>query len=673
MLQCSHEAEEARCLPRVVSSKFTKTKRVNKPTPLHIIIIEDSADDATLLERALRRAGFEPTSKRVENEEQYRCALATDIDVIFSDFSLPTFSTQEALKILHESALEIPFIIVSGTIGEERAVESLRGGATDYVLKDRVARLGPAVRRALQEASERAERRKAELALRESESRFRQVTESIDEVCWLTSFTKSEMIYISPAYEKIWGQTRDSWFAHPDSWLDAIHPEDRERIRTSSVAAEQLKGDYQVEYRIVRPDGGVRWIRERAFPVRDSAGKIYRIAGVAQDITRQRTLEEQYRHAQKMEAVGQLAAGVAHDFNNLLTVIGCNAELLLAEPQSDPRVKESLSEIISAAERAANLTAQLLLFSRKKVMDSRPLLLNDMISNLTRMLQRIIGEDIRLQFHRSEALPFIQGDSGMLEQVVLNMVINARDAMPRGGQLHISTEQTTIADPLQISPRARAGEFVCLSIRDTGTGIALENLRHIFEPFFTTKEPGKGTGLGLASAYGIVEQHQGWIDVQSQPGAGTTFRIYLPAVRASQAEMASVAEDEKSLNGDETILLVEDDAAVRFIMRRMLENFGYKLHEAGGGPEALDFWREHGKEIDVVISDLVMPGGITGRELVVLLRHERPDLKVILISGYGSETTGKDSEVFRNTKTVFLQKPAPLKVLLRAMRGLIDS
>jgi two-component system, cell cycle sensor histidine kinase and response regulator CckA len=646
---------------------------IKKLKHLNIVVVEDSTEDALLLEHYLRKAGFEPLAKRVDTEEQYRRALSRDIDLIFSDFSLPTFSTGEALKILQETQLDIPFVIVSGTIGEERAVESLRNGATDYVLKDRIARLGPVVRRALAEAKDRRERQKAEIALRESETRFRQVTESIDEVCWLTDFTKTTMIYISPAYEKMWGRSRESWYADSQSWLDSIHPEDRERIRRLSEPMNQLAGKYDVEYRIIRPDDEIRWIHERAFPVLDADGKMYRITGVAQDITRHRRLEEQYRHAQKMEAVGQLAAGVAHDFNNLLTIIGCNAELLLAESNLTHRSKEGLGEIVAATDRAAKLTSQLLLFSRKKVMQSQATSLNEMISNIAKMFQRIIGADIALKFQSDDALPLVQADAAMIEQVLLNMVVNARDAMPRGGELHLSTTKVTVADPVQLSPRASGGEFVCLSLRDTGVGISAANQARIFEPFFTTKEPGKGTGLGLATTYGIIEQHQGWIDVESTVGVGTTFRVYLPALPESQTEFVKTSTDETMRSGTETVLLVEDDISVRFIVRRMLESFGYKVHEAGTGPEALAFWQGQGREIDLLITDVVMPGGMTGRELVVQLREQRPDLKAILISGYSPETAGKDSEAFRNTKTMFLQKPCPTKVLLQSMRELIEA
>jgi PAS domain S-box-containing protein len=499
--------------------------------PITILIVEDCEVDATLLVRELKAAHFEPAWKRVNTETEYRANLLADVDVIFSDFSVPGFSTQRALEVLREGNLDIPFIIVSGMIGEEQVVENLKAGATDYLPKDRLNRLGSVVRRALRETTERRDRQQAEEALRESEHRFRQVTESIDEVFWLTDTAKNQMIYISPAYEKIWGRTCESLYATPQSWMEAIHPEDRERVRNAALTL-QASAAYDVEYRIIRLDGSTRWIRDRAFPIRNESGRVYRVAGVAEDITSRRQLEEQFRQAQKMEAIGQLAAGVAHDFNNLLTVMHGNAELLLLHPaHHDSQTGECLKQITAAAERAASLTRQLLVFSRKQAMHLRPLSLNDVISNLAWMLKRIIGEHIEIQYHCAASLPLVEGDAAMLEQVLVNLVLNARDAMPGGGQIHIATDKLNLsADCAKTNPEARTGEFVCLIIRDTGTGIAPDHLAHIFEPFFTTKEPGKGTGLGLATVYGIIKQHQGWTEVWSLPGKGTAFTIFLPAI-----------------------------------------------------------------------------------------------------------------------------------------------
>jgi len=373
--------------------------------------------------------------------------------------------------------------------------------------------------------------------------------------------------------------------------------------------------------------------------------------------------------------VGQLAGGVAHDFNNMLAVIRGNAELLLMDAdQLTPRTNEGLKQIMAASERAANLTRQLLAFSRKQVMQSRPLVLNKVIAELTKMLKRIIGEHIELQCRYADQLPFVLADPGMMEQVLLNLAVNARDAMPSGGQLLIATDTASVeAAHAHDCSGARAGEFVRLTVADTGTGIAPEHLPRIFEPFFTTKETGKGTGLGLATVYGIVQQHQGWIEVWSQPGAGATFRVFLPVIPPPTGAVAAVEAEKEVLGGAETILLVEDEYAMRAITRRVLESQGYRIYEATTVREALEVWRSHAEEIELLLTDIVMPQGLTGRELSEQLREQRPALRVILMSGYGADVIGQDTEFFRRTRSYFLQKPFASQDLLQTVRQCLDA
>jgi two-component system, cell cycle sensor histidine kinase and response regulator CckA len=389
-----------------------------------------------------------------------------------------------------------------------------------------------------------------------------------------------------------------------------------------------------------------------------------------------RKTQEDLRQSQKLEAIGQLAGGIAHDFNNLLAVIRGNADLARIDVVGfSSEVTGCLDQISAATERAANLTRQLLTFSRKQMMLSQPVDLDDVMTNLSKMLDRIIGEHIDLRCRRSAALPRVQADIGMLEQVLVNLVVNARDAMPGGGELHITTEQVLFEgapDPLH--PEARPGKFVCLTVKDTGTGIALENMPRIFEPFFTTKQVGKGTGLGLATVYGIVKQHQGWIEVSSQVGAGATFRIYLPALDAVHAAPKNGApEPEAPLRGTETVLLVEDDEALRAVTHLLLERCGYRVLEAGSGPEALKIWETSSTEVDLLLTDVVMPAGITGRKLAEDLLGKKTSLKVILQSGYGGEIMRDSTEFLRQTNSCFLQKPCPPRDLLRAVRRCLDG
>ncbi len=422
-------------------------------------------------------------------------------------------------------------------------------------------------------------------------------------------------------------------------------------------------------------DGKTIFVNVIKTPLRDAVGKINGLQGISWDITGRKQLEEQFRQAQKMEAIGQLAAGVAHDFNNMLAVIHGNAEMaLMFADQPGDNTRECINQVIAASERAANLTRQLLAFGRKQVMQSTPLDLNEVIGNLTKMLTRIIGENISLECAFATRLPVVQADVGMMEQVLLNLVVNARDALPHGGQLLIKTEQINVDEAYAAThPEAHSGEFICISVSDTGTGIAPEDLPRIFEPFFTTKEAGKGTGLGLATIYGIVKQHQGWVEVATQPGAGTTFRIFLPVILSPVTEAAAPPAAPDLRGGTETILLVEDDSAVRLVTRRILEAFDYRVVEAATGREALAVWQSRAAEIDLLLTDIVMPDGVTGRELAAAILVEKPALKAIFMSGYSLDTAGKGTEFIRRTKSYFLQKPFSSRVLIQTVRQCLDE
>jgi PAS domain S-box-containing protein len=432
---------------------------------------------------------------------------------------------------------------------------------------------------------------------------------------------------------------------------------------------------WQGEADMVAKDGRHIPVEVRADAIRDERGQLIGLIGVHMDITERRQLEGQLRQAQKMEAVGQLASGVAHDFNNMLAVIRGNADLLLMDAdQLSAATNEGLKHIVAASDKAANLTRQLLVFSRKQVMQSEPMQLNDLVRNLAKMLKRTIREDIRLECLYADPLPIIQADPGMLEQVLLNLVVNARDAMPHGGQVQIATERRSMdAAQAQANPEARAGEFVCLSVSDNGTGIAPEHLPRIFEPFFTTKEPDKGTGLGLATVYGIVKQHQGWIELSSKLGAGTRFNIFLPVMPAPVPAASAHEAGANVRGGTERILLVEDDFAVRAITQQILETQGYRVWKAESAQEALELWRDHASEVDVLLSDLVLPGSLSGRELAERLRQDKPQLKVIFMSGYSPEAGGGKTDFVYRLKARFLAKPCATRTILEAVRGCLDE
>ena len=642
--------------------------------PLRILCLEDNPRDSELIRETLKAEGLHFEILCVRTRDDFLKALeSARPDLILSDFSIPAFDGLAALTAAKNLSPETPFVFVSGTIGEERAVESLKSGATDYVLKTHFARLGPAVTRALRESTERQTRKAAELSLKESESRFRQVAENIDEVFWLTSTADNKLLYISPAYEKIWGRPAQPLYADFQLWWEAVHQDERDRLR--QLAKDRQDQGYDETYRILRGDGSVRWLRERTFPIRNAAGAVERVVGTAQDVTEQRSLQEQLRQSQKMEGIGQLAGGVAHDFNNLLAIIRGSAELLLMKsdkftgPEAD-----YLKQIAAAAERAGNLTRQLLAFSRKQAIQANPVNLNDVVANLSRMLQRLIQANIQLRCEYAPHVPPVLADTGMFEQVIVNLVVNARDAMPQGGKLTIRTALATFgAQDESQRAEARPGNFVHLSVNDSGTGIPPENLPRIFEPFFTTKPAGKGTGLGLSTVYGIVKQHRGWIEVSSRPEVGTTFDLYFPAMEPGAAKAPTTEAARQVRGGTETILLVEDEAPVRLITKRVLETFGYKALESSSASEALTLWNQHKDEISLLLTDLVMPDGPTGRELAERLRADKPGLKVILMSGYSPDIAGKDTQFFTRTKTCFLQKPCSTRNLLEALRRCLDD
>jgi PAS domain S-box-containing protein len=395
---------------------------------------------------------------------------------------------------------------------------------------------------------------------------------------------------------------------------------------------------------------------------------------IAEDLTDKRKLESELRQAQKMEAVGQLAAGVAHDFNNILTIIQGHASLQMSLAGLDPDVVDSFRHIASAAERAANLTRQLLAFSRKQVMQQRRLDLNGLVRQISAVLPRLIGEHIRLITDLTPDLPAVFADDCNMEQIVLNLAVNARDAMPAGGTLTVRTEDVTVDDAhLSLVPEAVSGRYVCLSVRDTGIGMDLKTRSHIFEPFFTTKDIGKGTGMGLATVYGIVKQHDGWLEVESESGEGSTFKIYLPVSEEGEEEpeTSAVAFSPGPAGAGRTVLVVEDDPAVRFMVKDILVHHHYRVLEAADGEEALALASEYGEEIVLLLTDMVMPGSVTGRELARRLTADRPQLKVIYTSGYSPDLF--DGSLRLEEGVNYLPKPYNSAMLAEILRGALEA
>ncbi len=382
--------------------------------------------------------------------------------------------------------------------------------------------------------------------------------------------------------------------------------------------------------------------------------------------------ERQLRQAQKMEAIGQLAAGVAHDFNNVLTVIHGHASMLMMRLGEQGTHAKSLGEIRHSAERAANVVRQLLMFSRKQILQFRNVDLGEVIRSVSGMLRQLVGEHILLERECAQDLPPVFADRGMLEQVTVNLTLNARDAMPRGGRIGLSCSKVTLtAADLKSDSEARAGDFVHLTISDTGCGIDAEGLTHLFEPFYTTKEAGKGTGLGLATVFGIVKQHQGWIEVQSQVNQGTTFNLYFPVSSQAVSANCEPREPDPQITGTETILLAEDEPSLREMVQEVLRLQGYRVLTAASGPAALEVWHREERRIDLLLTDLVMPGGMTGTDVAAELRRANPELKVIYTTGYSPGLTGSRQALEEGVN--FLPKPYSPNKLARIIRLCLDK
>ncbi len=656
---------------------------------LRVLLVEDSATDAKLLMRELRSDGREIELTRVEDADSLRAELAAGTwDVVISDWSMPKLNGLLALGIVKESKLDVPFIIVSGTIGEETAVEAMRAGAHDYVLKDRLVRLGPAVDRELREC---AARRQAAAALRESETRLRSLSES-GIIGIAIGDVGGTVLDANDTYLALVGFSRAELDRGDIHWGELTPPAERPltaralaQLRASGAATpwetETLRKDGSrvpilVGVAMLDPRRFIAFIADLTERKEAEAARVHltQEAQTEHEGRRRaeaalRRSEEQLRHAQKMEAVGRLAGGVAHDFNNILSVILSYGELVLGELQPEDPIRADIQEVCKAAGRAAELTRQLLLFSRHEVVEPKVLDLNRILGNMDKMLQRVVGEDVELRAILGPDVGRIRADPSHIEQVIVNLVVNARDAMPNGGKLTIETANEDLDESFASNHLpAKPGPYVVLSVTDTGCGMDQATQNRIFEPFFTTKEQGKGTGLGLSTVFGIVQQSGGGLWVFSEVDRGTAFRIYLPrvdeAVTLQRVPLAST-----TLRGNETILLVEDEAQVRAIVRSALRRQGYEVLDASAGEEALAIAAAHPGTIHLLLTDVVMPL-MSGPELAKRVAARVPGIRVLCMSGYSDDSVLRHE--LRQAGVAFLQKPITPSLLAAKVREVLD-
>jgi len=784
------------------------------PIPIRLLLVEDSESDALLIVRQLRTAGYDPQFERVDTETAFRAALDRQgWDLVISDYNMPHFSGTAALGVLRERGVDIPFIFVSGSIGEDVAVAAMKAGASDYVMKERLKRLAPAIERELREVDVRRERRHAQEAVIER-TRLAELSAdvavaltqsaTIDET--LTRCARAVAKHLDAAAACIWtvneaanrfelqaaaGLPEAVRAEHAQIGFDqspigdiarqrapvfsetlAVYPllvegrlvgvlaafsqkplADFVREALGAVAGqlavgierrraeEELRQSQERFSKVFRASpigiaistldegryvdvndallamvdqdrrdvvGHTRaevgmWedlaalsaiqdevhaqgrVRDRDLELRTKQGETrlaltsfekIEIGGrpclltLVHDVSDRRRLEDQLRQSQKMEAVGRLAGGVAHDFNNLLAVITGYCDLLLRKLPPESAERDDVEEIRNAADGASSLTRQLLAFSRRQVVEPRVLDLNLVVERLEKMLRRITGEDVELVTRFAPGLPSVRADAGQVEQVLMNLVVNSRDAMPTGGRLLIETAAVELGDEHRREhPGSTPGRYVMLAVTDTGVGMDEQTRAHIFEPFFTTKEVGEGTGLGLATVYGIVKQSGGFIWVYSEVGKGTTFKIYLPQVDEVADAPAAATTDPVSLQGSEAILVVEDSPQLRTLIREVLELHGYQVLDAPSGQAALEVAERPGTHVDLLLTDVIMPG-MNGRELADRLSARQPGLKVVFASGYTADALTRYGV---EAGSGYLQKPFSPKVLASKVREVLDA
>lgn len=646
-----------------------------------VLLVDDDEDDYIITRNLISQ--IRDRRYQLQWVDNYDAALDVlrrhEHDVCLLDYRLGSRTGLELLKESQSFNGGLPIILLTGQGDHEIDLEAMKAGAADYMIKGQLDpdKLDRAIRYAIED-------RRVRERLRRESNLIGRIMET-SPVGIVVADRTGKINFANLQAEKILGLARGLIAQNAKSVLDWLLTdlEGKPLSGQTSSLRQVLESGQPVHDACftIEPDphGGAETsyhgrllLSVNAAPLYDAAGKIDGLVVTVEDITARLAMEAQLRQSQKMESVGQLAAGVAHDINNILTIIQGHTGLLLNSGSLNADAVKSLKQISAASDRAAGFIRHLLMFSRKQVYRTKILDLNAVLQNLEYMLPRMLGEHIVLAIHCGAGLPRIAADTAMIEQIVMNLAINARDAMPKGGKLLIETAVAeTTASYVQQHPEARTGLFVRLTVTDTGCGMEPSVMQRIFEPFFTTKEVGRGTGLGLATVYGIVKQHNGWITVQSQVGVGTTFKVFIPAAgETARSSDDSTSQSDTVLGGRETILLVEDESDLLGLLREVLEQYRYHVLTASSGAEALQVWEEQHGRVDVLLTDMVMPGGMTGGDLAAELKRRKPDLKIIYASGYTSAFEGRD---FSQDDASFLAKPYQPQQVAQLVREILDA
>ncbi len=629
---------------------------------LRILLVDDNPDDRLLIIRALKKEFDDVDVIQVLDREDFEKNLdKMKFDLVITDYQLRWSDGIEVLREVKKRDNFVPVIMFTATGNEEIAVEAMKNGLDDYVLKSakHFIKLPVAVKSVLEKSREKRKALEAEL-------KYKRLFDNLPVGVYISDY-EGNILEFNPAAMKMFGYKEEDLRRGLRADTLYVNPDDREKL-IEKLEKESVIKDYEVELK--KKDGRKFWVSINARAIRDEKGKLKYIEGIIIDVTKEKALQQQLIQAQKMEAIGRLTGSIAHDFNNMLTPIMGFADLIIAKFNPDPTQKIYLEEIKKAAQRAALLTKQLLAFSRRQYLNPEILDLNEVISEIKEMLNRLLGEDIKLIFDFEKELWPCKADKTQIQQVILNLAVNARDAMPDGGKLKIRTENIYIGEEYrELHPDTKEGEYVLITVEDTGVGIDKEIIDYIFEPFFTTKPEGEGTGLGLSVVYGIVKQHGGWVNVYSEKGEGTSFKIYLPAASVKKKTSGLRAEEHVEIDGKgRKVLIVEDEEGVRKFLSMVLNKHHFIPLEAENTEEAKRIFEK--EKIDVLICDLILPDG-SGINVAESFTSQNPDIKVIISSGYSDKE--RELSVIRERGWYFLPKPYTLQRLIEVLKEIFKD